>query len=186
MDKKAEELGKCNYHLCDNTQGLIQCRYCKDYFCEKHIRPTVVGMPRFRGSSNEDRAYMEEWSKPGGHPCIPYVNRMKTKSEMEKKQEYSALNYLIENPSLNQTTRNTDSTFLPDYIRTPPQFKVKKKPNDKNEKKADPIEIGQQDYLLTKIIHFYTENKLYLLVTVLLILINLFLFLVLIPSLAKP
>lgn len=44
-------------------------------------------MPRFSGTRKEDLEFMEEWRKPGGHPCPDYIDYME-KEQDRKKREY--------------------------------------------------------------------------------------------------
>ena len=75
-EKEAEtnrKMNQCNYHLCDSSTPTKTCEFCGRKFCDKHANPKPPRMPRFRGKSAEDRAYMDEWRKPDGHPCVQYV-----------------------------------------------------------------------------------------------------------------
>lgn len=65
----------CSYHLCLKKAKTIQCRYCKDYFCEKHAKPTKPGMPNFDETTKEDKVKLAEWRDETGHPCPHHVNR---------------------------------------------------------------------------------------------------------------
>jgi len=79
---------RCNYHLCRKKRKLEKCRYCKDYFCEEHIRPKPPGMPKFHSTKAEDIDFMEEYHKTGGHPCLVYVDYIE-REQKRKKEEYN-------------------------------------------------------------------------------------------------
>lgn len=72
---------ECHYHLCRKQTKLYKCKFCGRYFCKDHIKPKPPGLPRFKGTSHEDLVFMEEWHKPGGHPCIPYSDHWKANNQ---------------------------------------------------------------------------------------------------------
>ena len=91
-EKKKE---KCNYHLCNRVGDFKQCKFCGNYFCEEHINPRIPQTPMFKSKSPETWAYMEEWHKKGGHPCVPYVDYWETHQEEEKQKWGNTLNKLL-------------------------------------------------------------------------------------------
>ena len=76
---------KCKYHSCNRKIDLEKCPYCGKYFCPKHLRAKPSGMPRFKSTSVEDRLFMEEFHKPGGHPCVHYYDHWKEEHGKEQK-----------------------------------------------------------------------------------------------------
>ncbi|MBI2578121.1 MAG: CAP domain-containing protein [Candidatus Aenigmarchaeota archaeon] len=72
-----------------------KCRYCQKYFCNVHIRPKPAGLPRFEGSTQKDRLFMEEWHKPGGHPCPPYLEHWEEENKRKLQQYKEALDKFV-------------------------------------------------------------------------------------------
>jgi CBS domain-containing protein/uncharacterized protein YkwD len=96
-----KKIGKCSYHLCRRETSLQKCKHCGDYFCYEHINPTPPGPPRFRGTSTEDRIFMEEWNKPGGHPCVPYMRFWEEENKRRDEKYDKALDEAKIRPSYN-------------------------------------------------------------------------------------
>lgn len=75
--KKRKELnskvGVCHYHLCRKKTKVYRCEYCGEYFCKEHLKSKPHELPSFDSTKHEDRLFMEEWHKPGGYPCVPYL-----------------------------------------------------------------------------------------------------------------
>lgn len=49
---------------------LVQCKHCKEWFCEKHIKPKEPMSAPFKSN---DREKQDKWKDKNGHPCAPYV-----------------------------------------------------------------------------------------------------------------
>lgn len=77
----------CFYHLCRKKVSLKECNYCHESFCEEHANPKPAGLPNFTGTKAVDELYMEEWHKPGGHPCFPFTKIWTEKVKREKEEE---------------------------------------------------------------------------------------------------
>jgi len=75
---------KCSYHLCNRKDAKKKCRYCQKYFCDEHIRAKPPGMPNFHTTNPYLLRKMEEWRKPGGHPCPDYFETYKKRSKMRR------------------------------------------------------------------------------------------------------
>jgi 2'-5' RNA ligase/predicted nucleic acid binding AN1-type Zn finger protein len=90
-----EKIGICNYHQCGKMTKVFRCEYCNEYFCEEHLRATPIGMPKFDSTKHKDLIFMEEWHKPGGHPCAPFVNHWEAENEREEKEYSQSLDKLI-------------------------------------------------------------------------------------------
>jgi len=89
------KIGKCNYHICGKREKLFQCKYCNRSFCDEHLKPKPPGLPRFSSTKPADRIFMEEWHKPGGHPCVQYVKRWEAKTREKQENYYKALDKVI-------------------------------------------------------------------------------------------
>jgi len=83
---------ECSYHSCKRKGYLFRCKYCGGYFCQEHLRATPPGPPRFRGTGTEDRIFMNEWHKEGGHPCPPYLRHWEEEKKQRDKEYDKALN----------------------------------------------------------------------------------------------
>lgn len=85
----------CSYHLCKpKKKAVSKCKYCGEWFCEEHIRATPAGTPKFNQENVEDRLFMIEFNKPGGHPCIPFYNHWKKEKEEELDKAIKKMNEL--------------------------------------------------------------------------------------------
>src|SRR4030042_1486555 len=92
LDKENEKIVKkklnkheCSYYYCKKKTELKKCSYCKQFFCTFHLRPKPAGPPRFKSNRPEDKIFMEEWRKMGGHPCPDFVEYWE--AEQKRKQE---------------------------------------------------------------------------------------------------
>ena len=93
--KRKSNIGICHYHLCRKRTKVYKCKYCGESFCKEHLNAKPPGLPRFGGTSHQDRLFMEEWHKPGGHPCVPFFEHWEAENK-RKDEEYSqALDRLI-------------------------------------------------------------------------------------------
>jgi len=61
-------------------------------------------MPNFEGSLRQK--IIEEWDKPGGHPCIPYYDYWKVEQERKSKEYNEALERLIKSTPLEKQSQN--------------------------------------------------------------------------------
>ncbi len=86
-ERKGLNFGTCHYHLCKKRTKVHRCKYCKESFCSEHLKAKPPGLPRFSSTKHEDRLFMEEWSKKGGHPCMPYLNYWEQENK-RKEEEY--------------------------------------------------------------------------------------------------
>ena len=106
-NKKQKEpdskIGICQYHLCKKKTKVYRCKYCSEYFCKEHLQPKLPGMPRFNSTKPEDRLFMEEWRKPGGHPCIPYSEIWRAEQERKEEEYRRALDKLLRSKPLRTT-----------------------------------------------------------------------------------
>lgn len=86
---------ECSYHLCrKRTAELSKCNYCGKFFCQEHLRAKPAGSPRFENPTPEERAFMDEWHRPGGHPCIPYISVWQEERKQETNRYAQALERL--------------------------------------------------------------------------------------------
>ncbi|HDI72667.1 MAG: hypothetical protein DRN19_02830 [Thermoplasmata archaeon] len=140
-DKEKEEevdskIGVCSYHLCGKRTTVYKCKYCGEYFCEEHIRPKPPGQPNFRSISPEDKLLMEEWHKPGGHPCPPYFDHWVAEREKEAKKLDAALDKLLRSPSYVSTSDQKDVS-----ITLSPEMKKQKRKRYKKVRRIRRISI---------------------------------------------
>jgi hypothetical protein len=98
--KQKSKIGICHYHLCRKRTEVYKCEFCGEFFCKEHLNPKPAGLARFKGTSYQDNLFMEEWHKPGGHPCVPYFEHWEAEKE-RKEQEYKlALERLLKSKSI--------------------------------------------------------------------------------------
>jgi len=84
---------KCN--LCGKKVETKKCGYCEYYFCENHLRAKPAGLPKFTSTNPKDLAFMEEFHKEGGHPCIPFVTHWIKKEKKESERYGIALDKFL-------------------------------------------------------------------------------------------
>ena len=113
--------GSCDYHLFEEGQGIIyRCLYCSKYFCKLHLDPKCAGMPKFNSTKKEDLLFMEEWRKPGRHPCPDYYDYF-IESVKQREQEYGrVLDTLLKGPIQREIKpQPEDSWKLPEEQSAP-------------------------------------------------------------------
>lgn len=93
--KKEVENGICSYHLHNERAKVYKCKYCKDYFCEEHLEAKPPSIPDFKSIRNSNRLMMEEWHRPGGHPCAPYFDFWIAEEERRKQEYRKAIDNLV-------------------------------------------------------------------------------------------
>jgi predicted nucleic acid binding AN1-type Zn finger protein len=108
----------CNYHLCKKRDKLRKCHHCKGLFCKEHIKPRIPGIPSPTSTKKEDIAFMEEYHKPGGHPCFPYVDYWKAEQERKEKEYMKALDRLIKSKPLGYEISVSEPIDLSERIKT--------------------------------------------------------------------
>lgn len=112
--KKPLRKGECEYHECDKTKTILyKCKYCGKYFCKEHLRASLPGQARFHSKSEEDIAFLEEFRKPGGHPCPDYYDYWKAEKERKEGEYRAALERLIESKPLRR------KKVVPRFYREP-------------------------------------------------------------------
>jgi len=89
------KIGTCHYHLCRKKTRVYKCKYCGEYFCKEHLQPRPPGLPRFDSTKHEDKLFIEEWHKPGGHPCVPYLEIWKAEQERKEEEYRQALDRFL-------------------------------------------------------------------------------------------
>lgn len=98
--KRKSSIGVCHYHLCRKRTEVHKCKYCGESFCKEHLKAKPPGLPRFEGTSHQDRLFMEEWQKPGGHPCVPFLEHWEAKNKRKDEEYRQALDRLIKSKPL--------------------------------------------------------------------------------------
>lgn len=89
--KRRKDLGTCYYHQCRKRTEVHKCKYCGKSFCKEHVAARRAGMPNFRSVTEENRIFMKEWHKTGGHGCIEYFNVWVANNEAEALRYKEAL-----------------------------------------------------------------------------------------------
>lgn len=158
QEKQDSKKGVCEYHLCKKETTVYKCKYCGRYFCKEHLQPKPAGLPRFNSTSYEDRLFMEEWHKPGGHPCVPYLDVWKAKIHKKQDEYIQSLNKLNSKhrestySSGQEQTNDYHETEDEDFLRTRVSRRVKSK--RKNEENLTHNAKDVKDYKVIK-----TERK---------------------------
>ncbi len=123
----------CNGDFCKKRSELKKCKYCGGYFCEEHLEPRQVGMPRFKGTQAEDIEFMEEYHKEGGHPCLPYSIKYLPEMRKKKKEEYyKILDILCKGPiksSKKSAEWDPEETIIPTHEKETKRKKYQPKKN---------------------------------------------------------
>ncbi len=95
--KSGPDKVQCNYHFCRKKVPLKQCPFCKDYYCQEHLKPKRPGFANFDSDSVEDRLRRQT---VGGHPCPDYADHETAQEEQQKTRYHSALaNVLSDRPA---------------------------------------------------------------------------------------
>ena len=89
------KIGICHYHLCRKKTRVYRCKYCGEYFCKEHLQAKPSGLPRFDSTKPEDKLFMEGWQKPGGHPCVPYLEIWKAEQKRKEEEYRQALDKFL-------------------------------------------------------------------------------------------
>ena len=97
---KKSDIGVCHYHLCRKRTKVYRCKYCGEYFCKEHLKAKPPGLPNFKTTTHRDRLFMEEWHKPGGHPCVPYLEHWEAENQRKEEGYRQALDKLIRSKPL--------------------------------------------------------------------------------------
>jgi len=97
---KKSDIGVCHYHLCRKRTKVYKCKYCGEYFCKEHLKAKPPGLPNFKTTTHRDRFFMEEWHKPGGHPCVPYLEHWEAENQRKEEGYRQALDKLIRSKPL--------------------------------------------------------------------------------------
>jgi uncharacterized protein YkwD len=105
---KKPKLGVCHYHLCKKRTEVYKCKYCGEFFCKEHLRAKPPGLPRFKSTSHQDLLFMEEWRKPGGHPCVPFLKHWMAENKRKKQKYNEALDRLINSEPLGSSYEESD------------------------------------------------------------------------------
>ena len=83
-EEESPDFGVCSrcavYEGDKSKKKLYQCPYCGEWFCEKHVKPSLVltfGKYRELWSKYKDlREFLDnEWHREDGHPCYPYTQK---------------------------------------------------------------------------------------------------------------
>jgi len=135
--RRKHNFGICHYHLCRKRTKVYKCKYCGEFFCYEHLEAKPPGLPNFETSSHKDRLFMEEWHKPGGHPCVPYLEHWKAENERKEQEYRQALDRLIRSKPIQfekeekryETKYEEEPTKKPRYIEKHEEPKIERKTN---------------------------------------------------------
>jgi len=88
---------KCNYYQgSEHKKGkLLQCSYCKGYFCELHSNPRPAGTRSLDDYNSLSREMQEEVNNPNSHPCISYLAYFEKKAKEQERRYGDALNRVL-------------------------------------------------------------------------------------------
>jgi len=85
LNRKIDSCDYCYIHERDKSRKKVsQCRYCKKYFCEKHLNPKVPSLPTFKSTGPEAELLIKEYHREDAHPCLPYLPYWERKVQKEK------------------------------------------------------------------------------------------------------
>jgi hypothetical protein len=117
--KTKQDKTRCNYHLCRKKTKLIECKYCKNYFCNEHIEPCEPQV----GNHLED-------NNNSCHPCFQFAEYLE-EIKKEKEEKYTeALNSLTGRRSRPSRYKDVmdkeDDSYLYRYIPPKEQHKDKR------------------------------------------------------------
>ena len=117
--RRTNRIGFCSYHLHypKKRTRLFRCKYCGELFCKEHIRPKPPGTPRFDSATSKDRLFMEEWHKPGGHPCTPYLNYWEKENVSKNDKWIETLDRMNASRSNRKPEVEEYSHKIPDDVR---------------------------------------------------------------------
>jgi hypothetical protein len=85
----------CNYFYCDRQTKAGRCPYCCGYFCNQHLEAKLAGMPNFVDTSIRNKTHIQEYRRDDGHPCVPYYDVWKAKTEEENERYRKSLSDLL-------------------------------------------------------------------------------------------
>jgi len=103
--QKSEE-NECSYNQCNKRGKLAKCRYCGNYYCEKHRRPKLATtFENFSTAKEPERSILEEaYRDPNGHPDFAYTTKFwinfKRNEEKAMKKRWEAYDILKKIPML--------------------------------------------------------------------------------------
>ncbi len=104
-----EDKTRCNYHICRKKTKLIQCEYCKNWYCGEHMNPFEPSI-KIRGSA-----------KISGHPCLGYL-----KYSIEKEKETNE-KYKVALANATRKKGKTTEYYFPDTYVAQPHKETKEK-----------------------------------------------------------
>ena len=122
---------ECKVRENDSSEkNLYQCPYCKEWFCEKHVKPKLVlTWNEIQGTKDpflKEKLY-EEWKKEGHHPCPAWTIQYFENLEIKEKEERERFLRALDKENINITTYNKSSEVSEKEISS-------KKDSDKIEK----------------------------------------------------
>ncbi len=163
--KSKTDKTRCNYHLCRKKTKLKQCKYCKGYFCKEHIKAKPPAMPPFKSNSPEVQSMMEEWRKPGGHPCpeclVDWKKEIKSKDDKYKE----ALERLLKLKFKEDKISSNEDIFEEIWETNLTNFPTKKK-EDKKEDKKEEVFQDIDDFIEDETKKYFSLGKIIMIILV--------------------
>lgn len=109
MARERPSVGNCYYHLCEyhkrNRTKLFRCEYCGEYFCKNHLRSSPPSAPAFSYARKRDAIKMDEWRKPDGHPCPPYLEIWEREQQIRNQDYSNTLDTLLKSSKKEKVTQ---------------------------------------------------------------------------------
>ena len=153
IEETDSKKGKCEYHQCTKKHvELYECEICHGHFCKEHIESRPVGMPRFKGTNVEDRLFMQEWHKPGGHPCVGYLEKIEEERKRKDEAYAKFLDGMKKKEDAERKIRNeARANFLDGLKRNGTEYRSEKNQRWKNwinsvtSRKSDYADNSEED-----------------------------------------
>jgi len=121
-EEKSPDFGICprcaSYEGDKRKKKLYQCPYCGGWFCEKHVKPSLLlTFEKYRELWNKHKDLREfldeEWHREDGHPCYSYTQKFWEDYEDRK------LAYVSKDSIARRTlTHNTERSHSPTHTGT--------------------------------------------------------------------
>lgn len=134
-----QKFSQCYYCVPHNNdksrKKVFLCKYCKEYFCKEHLKPSPAFFPRFNRGDPKSRLLMEEFHEENGHPCMPYYPHWEKQGEAESDAWGKTLDILA-----GKTKKHGKSIFVP------PRIEEAKEPEEYEEINEPRIPIKPYSY----------------------------------------
>lgn len=123
-DDVSEELeidkSHCNHHLCNHHDtNLLECKYCRGYYCIDHITPIPPAMPKF----NIPKKYIEWKDNENTHACPEYYDYLQRKIKVEHRryqQSLDRMNLISKSENIYYEEHEFEQDFFDDSMDNKP------------------------------------------------------------------